>query len=376
MDFPSLLIDTLRLGDVPSETLMAQWAAPMDTACEELVRSEGVGTWLYRRWREAPGAQSPNRPFDSRIRTQAVTETATALRVESAAGEALGILRNAGFEAVLLKGLAYRAASPSYPYLDARSTIDIDLLIAPGEGERAWTALRNAGFTPTPPPDFPKPPDHHHLDGLWSDRRVVVELHTSTSSARTPDEAWRRMRGSAEVREWNGIQVLVPSATELLWHAVEHSFTHGAAGFSLRQILPGTALLAAKSGIDLDLIHRRTATERLREGSERRAATSRSLTRWFAMAASLAGPVQVPSDWQRGSDRLWRLLSWRLKLLREPSSARRLRPYLAEQGTRAELGLRWKSDSSESSMSYGARYVALASLSRLAYVLSGARRRP
>jgi hypothetical protein len=376
MDFPSLLMETLRLGDVPSATLMAHWAAPMDMACEELIRSEGVAAWLYRRWREAPATQSSSRPFDSRIRVQAMTETATALRVEAAAAEALGVLQRAGFEPVLLKGLAYRAASQSYPYLDTRATIDVDLLIAPGQGEHAWTALRDAGFVPTPPPDFPTPPGHHHLEGLWSDHRVVVELHTSTSSAHTPSEAWRRMRGSAEVREWSGVQVLVPSATELLWHAMEHSFTHGAAGFSLRHILPGTALLAAQSRVDLDLIRHRVTTERVREGHERRAAMPRSLTRWLAMAAALAGPVQIPNGWRGGADRLWRLLSWRLKLLRNPTASWRLRPYLAEQGTRAELALRWKSDSSEASVSYGARYVALASFSRLTYVLSRARRHP
>jgi hypothetical protein len=372
-DFPALLIDTLALsGSLPRERT-ALWAAPAGQAVEELIRLEGAGAWLYRRWRNAGGEGNVG-PVHSIVRTHALTEMAATLNVESAAVEALGVLGRAGFEVVLLKGLAYRAAARSYPYLDARSTNDIDALVAPSDGEAAWCALRSAGFTPVPTPAFQRPADHHHLEGLASSSGVTIELHTSTSPTRPPEEAWKRVRGSAERKDWNGMSVLVPSATEMLWHAVEHSFTHGASGFRLRQFLPGAALLAARAPIDVDLIQRRAAADCLQEEDGNRAVSAAAVRQWLAMTGTLAGPDSLPTPWQGGYDPLWRLLTWRLALLRQLPAASRLKPYLLEQGTRAEVGLHPAYSTSHPSFSHRARYRTLASLSRVAYALLRPRR--
>ena len=373
-DIPALLIDTLRLGASPTEDRAAKWHETTDSAVESLVGSEGAGSWLYSRWRDGAVNNVGSVPYGSRIRALAMAELGMTLRVEDAAVEALAVLKSAGFEVVLLKGLAYRAAAREVPYLDARSTMDVDLLVAPSDAEPAWQALRRAGFVAPPPPDTPKPAEHHHLEGLWSDRRIAVELHTSTSSSCAPIEAWRRMRGGAVTRTWNGMNVLVPSATELLWHAVEHSFTHDAAGFTLRQFLPGAALMAAGAPIDTDLIQHRIAVDQVREGNEGRFATSVALTRWLEMAGALATTMSIPTLWRGGYDHLWRLLSWRLRLLRQFAIGSRMYPYLREQGTRAEAGLGKVPSSASWSARYRAQYFILASLSRLAYGLLKPRR--
>jgi hypothetical protein len=373
-DFPALLIDTLRLGGALPREQTALWAAPPTRAVEDLIRLEGAGGWLHRRWRDAGSGEAIAGPLYSAVRSHALAEMAGTLNVESAAAEALGILGRAGFEVVLLKGLAYRATAQAYPYLDARSTNDIDVLVAPADAGAAWRALRSAAFVAIPTPTFQRPADHHHLEGLASSSGVTIELHTSTSPTRPPEEAWKCIRGSAERRDWNGMRVLIPSATEMLWHAVEHSFTHGAAGFRLRQFLPGAALLAARAPIDVDLIQHRATTDRLREDGNR-AVSANAARQWLAMTGALAGPDSLATPWQGGYAPLWRLLTWRLALLRHLSTASRLRPYLFEQGTRAEVGLRPVYSTLHPSLTHRARYRALASLSRLAYTLLRPRRR-
>ena len=373
-DIPALLIDTLALGTPALVERSAKWPEPMDPAAESLVRSEGAATWLFRRWREAGANDIAPGPLGSRIRALAMAELGLTLRVEDAAAEALAVLSTAGFEAVLLKGLAYRAVAHDIPYLDARSTMDVDLLVAPAEAAGAWQALRRAGFVRTPQPTFPKPAEHHHLDGLWSERRIAVELHTSTSSSCAPAEAWRRMRGGAVVRTLNGMNVLVPSVTELLWHAVEHSFTHDAAGFTLRQFLPGAALMAYGAPIDVDVIRHRVCLAQLREGNAGGVATPAALTRWLEMAGALARRDSVPRAWRGGYDHLWRLLSWRLRLFRQLAPNSRLHPYLREQGTRAEAGLAMVAIGANWSQRYRVQYLLLASLSRVAYGLFKARK--
>ena len=366
-DLASLLIDTLTLGPTRADDRSRLWAGPDLRAIERLIRVEGAGAWLYRRWREAGTGPAVAAPLHQAIRTTALAELGVALHVESAAAEALEILTRAGFELVLLKGLAYRAAAPSYPYLDARSTSDMDILVAPGEGEHAWQALRDAAFVPIPHPLLPTPREHHHLEGLHSSRGVTIELHTSTSPTRPPEEAWMRLRGSAVRTRWNGMSVFVPSATEMLWHAVEHSLTHGAEGFRLRQFLPAAALLAARAPVDVDQIQHRVTAERLRESHENRLVSSAAIGQWLAMASALAGDDALPLPWSGGNETLWRLLSWRLSLLQRLPIESRLQPYLLEQGTRAEVGLSPRYSTSHRLFGNRARYRAMATLSRLAY---------
>jgi hypothetical protein len=160
----------------------------------------------------------------------------------------------------------------------------------------------------------------------------------------------------------------------MLWHAVEHSFTHGASGFRLRQFLPGAALLAARAPIDVDLIQHRAAADCLQEEDGNRAVSAAAVRQWLAMTGTLAGPDSLPTPWQGGYDPLWRLLTWRLALLRQLPAASRLKPYLLEQGTRAEVGLHPAYSTSHPSFSHRARYRTLASLSRVAYALLRPRR--
>src|SRR5207248_1651188 len=79
----------------------------------------------------------------------------------------------------------------------------------------AWDLLSRAGYERTPPNG--RGEGHFHLPPLWDAQRVAVELHTSTSEAVAPAEAWRRATTGGRAVERAGVQVALPAPTELLW---------------------------------------------------------------------------------------------------------------------------------------------------------------
>ncbi len=367
-DLVNLLIRALTLEGALREADVASISALSDPAAAELVAREGAATWLHRRLRSS-GAGHIEGTLPAAIRASAIQHAAAALRVDNAAVEALDALRSADIEVVLLKGLAYRAVAREYPFVDARSSFDVDLLVAESAAQGAWNALCAHGFEPAPAPAVAPPPGHHHLPGLWSAQCVTIELHTSTSRGRVPAEAWRRIRTGAQLRAWNGRQVLVPPATELLWHAVEHSCTHGADGFTLKQFLPGVALLSVSGAVDPDEVERRLSSEQLFETSKPLPVHKSVLEHWLSIASALADLRQRPRSWNGGETLLRRLLLWRLALIRRLPEHSRLYPFLLEQGTRTEMGLAGAYTTTHPALRSRAQHLAVAVLARAMYRL-------
>lgn len=107
------------------------------------------------------------------------------------AGEALrlqALLEKAGVEPLFLKGSAL--AVRAYGSIAVRDSVDIDMVVAPGDVARAWDMLDEAGYVMTAPAR-PLPPGplrtyqaiskdsaHHHRQ-----RRVRLELHWRLSDA-------------------------------------------------------------------------------------------------------------------------------------------------------------------------------------------------
>ena len=366
------LIDTLMLGRPIAAEVASSWPPGAETLLTTLATREGAASWLYHRLRSAgEHACDPA----SMMRTRAMEETGALLRVESAATEALGVLRDAGIETILLKGVAYHAIARRYPLIDARSSIDVDLLVSPATAVAAWRALANAGFEMVPTPEFAPREGHHHLSGLWSSQRVPIELHVSTARSRPPAEAWERLRSSAITFEWNRLQVLVPSPTELVWHAVEHSCSHGPVGFMLRQYLPAAALLASPGAVDIELLRERLRTEPLFEAEGALLVAPRVAERWLAIAGALgassadAGGRGVPPGWGDGYALLSRLLAWRLSVLRVESRLPRLSSYLWESGTRSAMGFGAAPPIRPSAWRYRLQRRALVTLSWATYAI-------
>ena len=346
MTIADLLVDTLALDPLGDRgpALSARWGTvPLDRL-EPILRYEGAAAWLHRRWRdlEIPATLPP--ALAARVRGLAVAEHSTALRVETAATRALDILRNAGCEVVLLKGLAYRVAAPAFPWLDCRPTVDVDLLVAESDASRAWRALRDEGYRAKDDgPGFESPEyvrvGHHHLNGLWAEDQVAVELHTSSSPNVPPATAWARMRTGATELAWRGREVLVPSTTELFWHAVEHSFNDGAQGFLLKKFLPAAALIAAGAPLDVEELSHRIERESLQEVDRGRPVSRLAIHRWVAIATVLGGSAGRGMPWQGGRPHLLRMLAWRERWLSGQRGAERFTSYLLAEGTRREAGM-------------------------------------
>jgi hypothetical protein len=89
---------------------------------------------------------------------------------------ALGLFRNAGIEATLLKGIA--VATRYYPEPHLRAMGDVDLLIPDDAVPIAMQLLRNEGFTLS---RFAEPEwwdTHHHAPPLiHPEREITIELH-------------------------------------------------------------------------------------------------------------------------------------------------------------------------------------------------------
>ncbi|MFA6115994.1 MAG: nucleotidyltransferase family protein [Sphingomonas sp.] len=130
-----------------------------------------------------------------RTMTSALRNTGEALRLQV-------LLEKVGIEPLFLKGSAL--AVRAYGSIAVRDSVDIDMVVSPGDVARAWTVLDEAGYEMTAP-SRPLPPGalrtyqaiskdsaHHHRQ-----RKVRIELHWRLSDAASdtgmPPASDRRM---------------------------------------------------------------------------------------------------------------------------------------------------------------------------------------
>jgi len=284
-----LLVETLTLGTGGAGTdparLAADWATVSPRGLDRLVTFEGCALWLWRRLRELGAATAPPAAFADWLVCEARGRAARNLLVDAQADSVVRRLDAAGVPHVLLKGVARRCSSDLFPYADARATHDVDVLVPAARAREAWDLLCRAGYERAA-----RNGDghwkHFHLPPLWDAQRVAVELHTSTSEAVAPEEAWRRATAGGRAVERAGIRVGVPAPTELLWHGLTHALRHRADAFRLRFLLDGAAILATPAAVDWDEIERRLGTAEI-------ARRPRAVA-WLETVAALAGRV-LPS---------------------------------------------------------------------------------
>jgi hypothetical protein len=146
-----------------------------------------------------------------------------------------------------------------------------------------------------------------------------------------PAEAWRRANDGAREVTWNGRRVIIPAATELLWHAMSHALQHGTSAWRLRFFLDGAAILAGKEPVMWDIIGQRLDSGEISDESQAR--------RWIDAAGRLAN-ADVPRSITRGAKAfdVLRSINWRLVVLRG-HGVDRFGGRLIEEGTRRELGI-------------------------------------
>jgi hypothetical protein len=329
-----VLLETLRLRNgLSAEDLRAAWALADARGLADLVSYEGCALWLLRRIRavgvgELKGAAAD---FAAWLDRAAHGVAARNLLVEAHTDTLVRLLHERGTLHVLLKGAAYGAAAQLYPYIDARATTDVDVLVRASQAPELWEGLQTAGYAMQLAPDA-TPTGHYHLPPLVDQAAVPVEVHSSTSRALSPDEAWRRLGSSAHEVERRGLRLRIPPASEIVWHGITHALGHDADAFKLHFFLDVAAVWA--SGATLDW---REIDARLDGGeiAERRRAAA-----WLGAAAWLAGSA-LPSEVARGVPPfdLRRALTWRLAVFRRVGRVRALREKLLEEGTRAQVGM-------------------------------------
>lgn len=300
-----------------------------------LLEAEGGVVWLHRRLHDA--GLAAQHTLQATLRPVARQHLARALRVDAATARVLEVFAAHQVPVIAIKGPARRIAAGHYPYADARSTTDVDLLVEGGAAQGAWELLLREGYVPIAGGSHERAA-HYHLPGLLGPEHVAVELHRSTSRHVSAEEAWARQSTGGDVVTWQHIACRVPSATELLWHAVTHSFVDESLGLRLRNFLDGAVIIASGRTIAWDTIRQRIAAGEVHHGDEGAVAPPARVHRWLATAAALAGTA-IPDDFLRdGTIPLARLLTWKHVVLGSPIRGA-ARSRLLDEAVRVEAGL-------------------------------------
>lgn len=306
-------LDLLRIEPESTTSALPVSPAPL---LVPLATAEQVLPWYWHRLRRVGLADALKSDVQDELRRYGIATTSQRLNIEVGTLHVVRLLRAHAIDAVLLKGVAYAALAGRYPFLAYRQTGDADLLVPPGLAPTAWELLLANGFRrENKPVSVHK--DHHHLPLLVGPNGVQVEIHASASLFVDPETSWRRFGERAERVTWRGTEVLVPPATELLWHAIVHSLGDGADGCRLRHLLTTAALLTRRDDIDWALIDERLHRETLRNHDTRRLVGPRAVRRWLTAAAWFAD-VQPPRGFLDEADvpsRLTRLLCTKQRCL-------------------------------------------------------------
>ena len=118
-------------------------------------------------------------------RQAAVTEFRMAV-TESLLIDVVGQLAQDGIRVMLLKGAAL--AKTVYPSFAQRPMGDLDLLVAPQDAERAWTRIRDAGWTLEWEEGEVFYKTHQHLPPLLAPKNlgIVLEIHRAILPPQAP----------------------------------------------------------------------------------------------------------------------------------------------------------------------------------------------
>lgn len=304
-----LLFDTLRFHGAPvSERLAAAWAHADVRGFDRLVALEGCAIWTYRRLRQIGALDGIDEDLADWLASQATGETARNLLIDAEADALTEVFHRLDVPAVFMKGVARRLLAGQYPFADARSTHDVDLIVPAERAWEVWHELRRLGYERTKLTKPPRP-EHHHLPALWGERRVGVEIHTTHAQGMPAAESWRRLHTGATEVVRGGRRFRVPSGTELFWNGTAHALRIPDVAFVLGQLLDTAVIWASGAALDWPEIIRRLDAKEIVDTA---AAAS-----WLRAASDLAGVTPPPELAARlGAFDLPRALELRLAVLR------------------------------------------------------------
>ncbi len=138
--------------------------------------------------------------------------------------DVISLLQGAGIRIVLLKGAALQTLDV-FPNRACRAMTDLDLLVAPGDAHGAAALLQTIGYRPIDQRHVVIPANHHGVPLRNPTRFGSIELHTEPLDAR-----WAaalpatQVRTSATEMSWRSHTITIPCASDLVIHALAHSY--------------------------------------------------------------------------------------------------------------------------------------------------------
>ncbi|MGV3707652.1 MAG: nucleotidyltransferase family protein [Gemmatimonas sp.] len=325
------LLGTLRLTRDANAPAIA-WRDEEVAGLHALLRYEGAELWFYRSVQQK-AIPIPD-ALRAALRTSVQQQSVINMRIDAQTVAVTSMLSNAAIPWVLLKGQARRAAVRLYPFADARTVSDVDLLLPEAHAKGGWDLLRANGFrlVNEGPVDWSA---DHHLPTLIDANNVAVELHTTTAMSVSPSEAWRRATTDAQPVDWSGISTTVPAPTELVWQALAHGASDGPEGYTLKAFLSVAAVLAVAPEIAWHTVAARIASREALDNITGLPLDPERPKRFLALAASLAG-ASLPADLCPSPPAsLIPLLQWRARVL-SADHGRAWRGRLLEEAARVE----------------------------------------
>jgi hypothetical protein len=338
-----LLLDTLRLAPLADRAdLVEQWASPSVVANAPAIAAwiawEQGEQWLLRRLADSGALTRIPATLATALQIAARRDAKAGMAVDADTAEVIRTIAERGVPCVLLKGPARRASAASLTLADARLTRDVDVLVPATAAEQVWRHLRTRGYAAyqydpanVPPGESElRGPSQLHLRDLVREGGAAVELHLSTERGLSPAAAWDRLWSTSRALSWQGLEVRVPSYTELLWQAITHAEVTEPSGWSLRHWLDAAAVLAAQP-VEWETVEARLQSMTPHE---------RGLAlRWLSVAVRLAGAAPPPTLIPPVPFAVERLASWRVAVFAGISRSATWKEKLLEEGTRAEVGL-------------------------------------
>ncbi|MBD0329391.1 MAG: nucleotidyltransferase family protein [Thermoleophilia bacterium] len=149
---------------------------------------------------------------------------ARTLRIDASSAKVVSALTAAGVETILLKG----PGIVRWFYGDAaRSYVDCDLLVDPGDRSRAVDVLSAAGYREITPPDRSLV---HATAWIHADEPAEIDLHTSMQGAGvSPVDAWGVLRAHAVTVDLVGTPVRILDRVATTVNIALHAAHHGVA---------------------------------------------------------------------------------------------------------------------------------------------------
>jgi hypothetical protein len=223
---PYELMGAVLAGEVSSASLVARAFAAPHQLWQRALALEGCAVQFDRALHQSTAVSVVPPTLRRGLSDATAAAVRHALRVPRQIAELDEVARECGIHVMVLKGAA-RLLGGAIP--GGRSLSDIDVLAAPRDAHRLHAMLRHRlGY------DSGSAAPEHHLPTLFRTGALPVEVHVQLGPCVTDLDTriWH------DPREVNGTNLVVPSPTSAVIHALEHgALVHWAVRYRLRDLV-------------------------------------------------------------------------------------------------------------------------------------------